>query len=99
MKEKQMDLKTQYQRLSDTLDQAYERASAGKGFERHANNRPFEEQDICEELRIFNSVSPALYQVRKKAKESIRLTKEGGINELLDAIVYLSAAVIFLEES
>lgn len=90
--------KEPYDSLSFVLDQAFNRAAKGKGKERHADDLPFEQQDICQELRIFDSISPALFQARKKIKETRRLDREGAINELLDAVVYLSAAVIVLQE-
>ena len=87
-----------YLALKTILLMAYDRAAKTKGLERHSDGQPFEQQDICQELRIFKSVSPALFQARKKIKESIRLDNKGGINELLDAMVYLSAAVIVMRE-
>jgi hypothetical protein len=82
-----------YEALAETLQLAYNRAAVGKGKERHANDNPFIQQEICEDLRIFG-IAPALFQARKKIKESARLPRQEAINELLDAIVYLSAAVI-----
>lgn len=87
----------QYRSLIKVLAAAYKRAAQGKGRERHATNNSFDEQDICSELRVFG-ISPALFQARKKIKESLRLDTPMAVNELLDAIVYLSAAVIVLEE-
>lgn len=88
----------QYKSLSDVLDLAYARASEGKGAERHADGRPFEEQDICSEMRYLG-VNPAIFQARKKVKEVTRLSEtERKINEFLDAIVYCAAAVIILQE-
>lgn len=91
--------KDPYSSLSEILDLAYLRASEGKGKERHADDKNFEDQDICEELRIFDSISPALFQIRKKTKETRKLSKEQSINELLDTIVYSAAAVLVLKES
>lgn len=87
-----------YESLAQVLQLAYFRAAKTKGLERHSDGQPFSQQDICQELRIFHSVTAALFQARKKIKESIRLVRQEMINELLDAIVYLSAAVIVLLE-
>jgi len=86
-----------YEALTQTLYKAYCRAALTKGKERHANSNPFTQQEICEDLRIFGT-HPALFQARKKIKESARLPLEDSINELLDAVVYLCAAVIVQEE-
>lgn len=87
-----------YEDLAETLQLAYHRAASTKGKERHANNNPFVKQEICEDLRIFG-IAPALFQARKKIKESARLADQASVNELLDAIVYLAAAVIVKSES
>ena len=87
-----------YKSLEDTLKLALLRSSEGKGKERHADDLPFEQQDICQELRIFNSISPALFQIRKKAKETRKLSTGNAANELLDIIVYAAAAYIILTE-
>ena len=88
-----------YEPLASVLQSAYFRAAKGKGLERHAKQgEDFLSQDICNELRIFESVSPALFQARKKIKESRLLDKDAAVKELLDAIVYCAAAVTVLEE-
>lgn len=88
-----------YESLASTLQAAYNQAAIGKGKVRHAEGKDFEKQDICEELRIFGSISPALFQARKKIKETLRIMSTNGARaELLDAIVYLAAAVIVLDE-
>lgn len=84
----------EYKSLMEVLIQAYTRASAGKGKERHAEvGQPFEYQDICTEGYDF-----AIGQARKKLKESRRLPIDEAINELLDAIVYSAAGVIMLRK-
>ena len=84
-----------YKTLKEVLDKAFLRASEGKGRERHAENNPFEEQPICTELESLG-LSPAVYQVRKKAKESLRLPAREARNEWLDIIVYAAAAYVAL---
>lgn len=87
-----------YLSLRKVLDLAYKRSSSGKGKERHADNNPFEQQPICTELRTMHDTAPAVYQIRKKALESLRLQPETAIRELLDVMVYAAAAVIYLQE-
>jgi phage terminase large subunit GpA-like protein len=85
-----------YKSLTNVLADALDRASLGKGKERHAEGKPFEEQDIVKELKDFQSTIGAIYQIRKKAKESLRLSDRQAANEFLDIIVYAAAAYIYL---
>lgn len=87
-----------YETLAQTFQKAYLRASTGKGLDRHSDGQSFDKQDIVQELRIFKSETPALFQARKKIKESIRLSKHEAVAELLDAMNYLAGAVIYLTE-
>lgn len=86
-----------YNSLAHVLCAAYERASAGKGKERHALDRAFEDQPI---LTIARMVGPGghAYQIMKKAQEALRLPQEQAQKELLDVIVYAAAWHILLEE-
>lgn len=84
-----------YKILLDVLHDAYDRAAIGKGKERHANDKPFLQQPIITE-GILLGITPLIYQIRKKALESLGLTGEAKINELLDVMVYAAAAVIVL---
>jgi len=86
-----------YKELKRALNEAFKRAAKGKGYERHAENKPFHEQDICTELKSLG-LSSASYQIRKKAKEALRLSANQAANEFLDIIVYASAAYIVLTE-
>ena len=86
-----------YEALSEVLNLAYERCAHGKGRVRHGDNKSFTQQEICTELRIFG-LTPAIVQIRKKAKECLRLPPEAGLNELLDVIVYACGAYIVLKE-
>ncbi|MBZ0158443.1 MAG: hypothetical protein K8I29_19770 [Alphaproteobacteria bacterium] len=91
----------QYQQLEGVLSAAFNQASAGKGKERHAEEgEPFEKQQICEIARRLKGHPAAgpLFQAVKKIYESGRLPGQRGIDELLGAIVYISAAVILMEE-
>ena len=86
-----------YQSLINVLDQAYNRASAGKGRERHATSEPFYEQSIVTEGKHFFIVGN-LQQIRKKAVECLRLDMNAARNELLDIIVYAAASVIIIDK-
>ncbi len=86
-----------YESLASVLDQALERAQGGKGKERHANGDPFEEQPIVAINDMIGSTHGCLYQVIKKARESVRLKPGAAVLELLDVINYAAAAVIILQ--
>jgi hypothetical protein len=88
-----------YEKLANVLDRAYAQAAFGKGHERHANGEPFDKQVIQDMARRFGggSAGPLLAQAFKKSEESQRLEKPRAVAELLGAIVYLAAAIIFLE--
>lgn len=87
--------------LQGILDDAYAQAARGKGKERHANDKPFNDQPIMEVGRI---VGPgfALGQVMKKAGEAKGMADRGDADaaerELLGAIVYAAAAVLLIRE-
>lgn len=90
-----------YQALRDILDAALEQASSGKGRERHANDEPFEEQQICSEARLLGLGAP-VFQARKKAREAIRLAESGeyekAMVDLLGAINYTAGAYRIVKE-
>lgn len=85
-----------YDILSQVLTRAYYRASKGKGKVRHANGKPFLEQPVFTITEALGGrPDPLLFQAVKKIYESQRLVDcEASVNELLDAIVYVAAAVI-----
>jgi hypothetical protein len=88
-----------YVKLFEVLVMAGDRASKGKGRERHSHGEPFEGQYICRAPKIFG-LGALLYQIGKKNEEIMKLdTPEGKINELLDIIVYAAAGVILLRGS
>ncbi|MBV5305578.1 MAG: hypothetical protein J0652_02670 [Desulfobulbaceae bacterium] len=86
-----------YEALSEVLHAALTQAAIGKGKERHADNKPFEEQDIC---TITRSEGHGFTrgQARKKIAEAKRLDRDAAIRELLGAINYLAADIIVLGE-
>jgi len=86
-----------YAKLYKVLVMAGDRASIGKGRERHSDGEPFTDQYICRAPKIFG-LGSLLYQIGKKNEEIMRLDNvEGKINELLDIIVYAAAGVILLK--
>ena len=87
-----------YEPLAEVLSRALEQAQSGKGDERHANGLPFLEQPIMVEQRQQKGTGFVIGQARKKSLESMGLEVEPAVRELLGAINYLAAAVIYLEE-
>lgn len=80
--------------LSNVLSEAFDQAALGKGRERHAEDKPFEEQPIMWIERHFASFQ--LGQAVKKIHESQRLDTDGAVAELLGAIIFISAHIISL---
>ncbi len=72
----------------------------GKGKDRHGDDvTPFEEQLIFTIPRnLLSNETPLLFQAVKKIFESQRLAHEPARDELLDAIAYLIAAVMYKDE-
>lgn len=91
---------TGYRPLFETLMEAFRQASEGKGKERHGNGRPFLEQPI---FTIAESHGAGFLtgQAVKKLCETPGLYEnkgtEAAVRELLGAIVYTAAAVIYLQ--
>lgn len=84
-----------YYSLNGVLSRALQQSSSGKGKERHADEQPYDKQPIMWIEEYFKSFQ--LGQAVKKLHESQRLSKEGAVNELLGAINYIAAHIIFLE--
>ena len=87
-----------FESLASVFQMAIEQAAKGKGKERHqdSEDQPFHEQDIVKELITFGGPEAAIFQARKKAKESLRFSDHTHtVPELLGAINYLAAAVIY----
>jgi len=84
-----------YDSLEKVLKDAFNQASEGKGKERHANNQPFDEQPIMWIEEHFHSYQ--LGQAVKKMHESQSLPLLRAIAELLGAINYIAAHIIFLK--
>lgn len=87
-----------YDLLMDVFGRAINQASKGKGKERHAKDgMRFEDQPICQIGREFGH-GFNLGQARKKMQESLRLSRESAVFELLGAINYIASAIILIEE-
>ena len=92
-----MSKRNNYRSLKAVLNSAAERASEGKGTV-HATDEPFERQQICKRTREFGIGFP-LGQVDKKIKQSMKILDDvARCEELLDVIVYTSAAIIIIKE-
>ncbi|WP_421930026.1 hypothetical protein [Nitratireductor rhodophyticola] len=92
-----------YATLAEILQAAHNRASAGKGRERHAHGKPFLQQPIMEIARMLPSgIDGHAYQIMKKAQEAAHMSRRGqreaAMKELMDITVYASAAVLMLRE-
>ena len=85
-----------YEALHDVLQRAMDRSQRGKGRERHFSGEPFNRQKICEITRRVGLGFP-LGQLEKKLDESERMARDAAVNELLDGIVYIAAAIIVME--
>lgn len=93
-----------YDHLFTTLIKALEQAQSGKGKERHANGKPFEEQPIrtIADLLGTSGMGYQTGQAIKKTVEAHGMVARGDIaaaeRELLGAINYLAAAAIRINQ-
>jgi hypothetical protein len=87
-----------YHDLFDVLRDALDQAQNGKGEERHGNGLSFTGQPALTITRAVGLGFP-LGQAMKKIQESQRMDTDAAKRELLGAINYLAAAVLFLDES
>lgn len=90
-----------YSPLLRVLTLAYEQATAGKGRERHANDRDFDRQPILEVGRI-TGMGGTSFQAMKKIGEAVGMNRRGendkAVRELIGAIVYCAATAVLCEE-
>lgn len=91
-----------YHPLYKILMEALDQAVSGKGKERHADDKPFILQPICEGARAFGP-SSLNYQAWKKTRESMKLLGMSNghtryRNEIFGAIIYNAAAVLIFDE-
>ena len=85
-----------YDSLADVLSRAFDQAAGGKGHERHAVDKPFDEQPM-QGIQDLVGSGFALGQAIKKIQESQRLPAGRDVSELLGAINYIAGAVIHIE--
>jgi hypothetical protein len=86
-----------YNDLFIVLQQALWQAQDGKGAERHGNGQPFTDQPVLTISRAVGLGFP-LGQAMKKIQECQRMDLDAAKRELLGAINYLAAAILFLDE-
>lgn len=89
-----------YANLRRILDMALQQASDGKGNERHANGRSFEDQPM-QRITEMTGIGGPIFQVMKKSQEAVGMAQRGqhdaAIREILGAINYCAGAVMALE--
>jgi len=91
-------VKPEYSDLFEVLREALDQAQEGKGEARHGNGLSFTEQPALTITRAVGLGFP-LGQAMKKIQESQRMDTDAAKRELLGAINYLAAAVLFLDEN
>jgi len=91
-----------YETLARVLQLAYDQSARGKGKERHANSKPFDQQPIFNISRMVG-VGGLSHQICKKAQEATGMAARGSTDaakaEFLGAIVYAAAAYLLIEEN
>lgn len=87
-----------YLSLQAVLDNAFNQAAYGKGAERHAQSKPFEEQPMQKLIELYGT-GFALGQAGKKMQESQRMDVDAAVRELYGAINYIAGTIIHLEKS
>lgn len=86
-----------YYALFSVLNDALNQAQNGKGAERHGNGLSFTDQPALTISRAVGLGFP-LGQAMKKIQECQRMDTDAAKRELLGAINYLAAAILFLDE-
>lgn len=89
-----------YEDLARILQGAYDQSAKGKGKERHANDKQFNQQPIMEIGRMVG-VGGHTYQICKKAQEAGGMVDRGKLEaakaELRGVMVYAAAAILLIE--
>lgn len=89
------NIEEDYACLKDVLDAAYKQASEGKGAERHACSRAFDEQPMQLISELLNSDAGMAFQAIKKIQEARRMDSfDRYERELLGAINYIAGMII-----
>ena len=85
-----------YDALKKVLDEALHQATDGKGAERHAAGRDFEQQPIVVIPKLLQDDTGValLYQAIKKCQESLRMGPAAARRERLGAINYIAASLL-----
>lgn len=93
-----------YDELARVLTAAYHQSAVGKGADRHAKQRPLDDQPITTIPAMLGEregLGGLAYQVIKKTQESVSMAERGNKSaakaELLGAIVYAAAAYLHVE--
>lgn len=87
-----------YSRLVSTTIECLRQATAGKGRERHARGRGFDEQPIIVIPTLLGGrlgLGGLLYQAIKKIEEATGMEQPRMIAELRGAVVYTLAAIMY----
>jgi len=96
-----MKVEPGYERLAVVLQMALDQSQRGKGKERHANAKPFDEQPLLLISRMVGPGGPA-YQVCKKSQEAVGMVTRGQHDaakaEMLGAIIYAAATFMLIDE-
>lgn len=87
-----------YLSLQAVLDEAFNQAAYGKGAQRHAQSKPFEEQPMQKLIELYG-IGFGLGQAGKKMQEAQRMEVEPAVRELLGAINYIAGTIIHLEKN
>lgn len=87
-----------YEALELVLDAALDQAAAGKGKERHAQNKPFDEQPMQLISDLLDSNAGMAFQAAKKIQEAMRMPFAQAERELLGAINYTAGIIIRLRK-
>lgn len=90
-------VKDGYFPLFQVLNDALNQAQVGKGAERHADGQPFTDQPVLSITRAVGLGFP-LGQAMKKIQECQRMDTDAAKRELLGAINYLAAAILYLND-
>lgn len=85
-----------YETLAAVLLDAYQQAAIGKGAQRHADGKPFDQQPMQQLIELYG-IGFALGQAGKKSQEAMRLEYPAARRELLGGIVYLAGAILALD--
>jgi hypothetical protein len=90
--EEGMRTKQGYETLGGILQSALDQAQDGKGADRHGTEDRWEDQPSPSDAKLIGPAAP-VFQCRKKALESLRLSDEAAVQELYGVINYAAMAI------